>query len=98
MTGFYPTNQNTLYLLCLFYSDNEIITVHGKPAICTLIGWIETSCLCLSFSKVSLTLTKGSWTTKSKQGTEQMRTFEPTNESADCRSAMYSYNFIIRVK
>ena len=21
--GFYPTNQNTLYLLCLFYSDNE---------------------------------------------------------------------------
>ena len=37
--GFYPTNQNTLYLLCLLYSDNEIITVHGRPAICTLIGW-----------------------------------------------------------
>ena len=53
MTGFYPTNQNTLYLLHLFYSDNEIITVHGRPAICTLIGWIETSRLCLSFNKVS---------------------------------------------
>ena len=53
MTGFYPTNQNTLYLLRLFYSDNEIITVHGRPAICTLIGWIETSRLFLSFKKVS---------------------------------------------
>ena len=39
-TGFYPTNQNTLYLLHLFDSDNKIITVHGRPAICTLIGWI----------------------------------------------------------
>ena len=28
--GFYPTNQNTLYLLCLFYSDKEIITVRGR--------------------------------------------------------------------
>ena len=53
MTGFYPTNQITLYLLRLFYSDNEIITVHGRPAICTLICWIETSRLCLSFIKVS---------------------------------------------
>ena len=53
MTGFYPNNQNTLYLLHLFYSDNEIINVHDRPAICTLIGWIETSCLCLSFIKVS---------------------------------------------
>ena len=52
--GFFPTNQNTLYLLCLFYSDNEIITVHGRPEIYTLIGWIETSCLFLSFNKVSL--------------------------------------------
>ena len=25
-----------------------------RPELCTLIGWIETSCLCLSFSKVSL--------------------------------------------
>ena len=36
--------------------------------------------------------------TKSKQGNEQMRTFEPTNESADCWPATHSYNFIIRVK
>ena len=37
--------------------------------------------------------------TKSRQGNEQMRTFEPTNESANyCWSAMHSYNFIIRVK
>ena len=27
-----------------------------------------------------------------------MKTFEPTNESADCWSAAHSYNFIIRVK
>ena len=27
-----------------------------------------------------------------------MRTFEPTNESADCWSAAHSYNFIIRIK
>ena len=43
MTGFFPTNQNTLYLLCLFYSDNVIITVRGRPAICTLIGWFKSS-------------------------------------------------------
>ena len=43
ITRFYQKNQNTLYLLHLIYSDNEIITVHGRPAICTLIGWIETS-------------------------------------------------------
>ena len=36
--------------------------------------------------------------TKSKQGNEQTRTFEPTNESADCWLATHSYNFIIRVK
>ena len=48
MTGFYPTNQNTRYLLHLFYSDNEIITVHGRPAICTLIGWFKSSCLFIS--------------------------------------------------
>ena len=36
--------------------------------------------------------------TKSKQGNEQTRTFEPTNESADCWPATHSYNFIIRVK
>ena len=53
MTGFYPTNLNTLYMLHLFYSYNEIITVRGRPEICTLIGWIETSRLCLSFNKVS---------------------------------------------
>ena len=38
--SFYPTNQNDIYLLHLFYSDNEIITVGGRPAICTLIGWV----------------------------------------------------------
>ena len=54
LIGSFPSNQNTLYLLCLFYSDNEIITVCCRPEICTLIGWIETSHLCLSFSKVSL--------------------------------------------
>ena len=49
-TGFYPTNQYTLYLLHLFYSDNEIITVHGRPAICTLIGWVKSSHLFISLS------------------------------------------------
>ena len=48
MTGFYPTNQNTLYLLHLFYSDNEIKTVRGRPAICTLIGWFKSSRLFIS--------------------------------------------------
>ena len=36
---FFPTNENTP----LFYSDNEIITVCGRPAICTLIGWGKSS-------------------------------------------------------
>ena len=36
--------------------------------------------------------------TESRQGTEQTRTFEPTNESEDCWSTTHSYNFIIRVK
>ena len=51
--GFQPTNQSTLYLLYLFYSDNEMLTVGCRPAICTLIGWIETSRHFLSFNKVS---------------------------------------------
>ena len=54
LIGSFPSNQNTLYLLCLFYTDNEIITVCCRPKICTLIGWIESSRICLSFSKVSL--------------------------------------------
>ena len=37
-------------------------------------------------------------TKESRQGNEQTRTFEPTNESADCWSAAHSCNFIIRVK
>ena len=52
--GFYPTNQNTLYLLHLFYSDNEIITECCRPAICTLIGLFKTSCLFISFNVVKL--------------------------------------------
>ena len=36
--------------------------------------------------------------TKCRQGNEQTRTFEPTNESADWWPATHSYNFIIRVK
>ena len=36
--------------------------------------------------------------TKSKQGNEQTRSFEPTNESADSWSAAHSYNFIIIVR
>ena len=36
--------------------------------------------------------------TESRQETEQTRTFEPTNECADCWSAMDSYDLIIRVK
>ena len=48
MTGFYPTNQNTLYLLRLFHSDNEITTVRDRPAICTLIGWFKSSRLFIS--------------------------------------------------
>ena len=35
---------------------------------------------------------------RNRQGSVQMRTFEPTNDSADCWSAMHSYNFLIRVK
>ena len=50
MTGFYPTNQNTLYLLHLFYSDDEIITVRGRPAIYTLIGWFKSFRLYTSLS------------------------------------------------
>ena len=50
MTGFFPTNQNTLYLLRLFYSDNENLTVHGRPAICPLIGWFKSSRLFNSLS------------------------------------------------
>ena len=48
MTGFFPTNQNTLYVLHLFYSDNEIITVHGSPTIYILIGWFKSSSLFIS--------------------------------------------------
>ena len=48
MTCFYPTNQNTLYLQHLFYSDNEIITECGRPAICTLIYWFKSSRLFIS--------------------------------------------------
>ena len=33
-----------------------------------------------------------------RQGTVQTRTFEPTNESADCWYTTHSYIFIIRVK
>ena len=33
-----------------FYSENEIITVCGRPAICTLIGWVKSSCLFSSLS------------------------------------------------
>ena len=36
--------------------------------------------------------------TKSKQGNELTRSFEPTNEKADCWPATYSYNSIIRIK
>ena len=48
--GFFPTNENSLHLLHLFYSDNEIIIVHGRPAICTLIGWFKSSRLFISLS------------------------------------------------
>ena len=34
----------------LFYSDNEIITVCGRLAIYTLIGWFKSSCLYTSLS------------------------------------------------
>ena len=45
LIGSFPSNQNTFYLLCLFYSDNEIITERGRPAISTLIGWLVHVCL-----------------------------------------------------
>ena len=45
LIGFSPSNQNALYVLCLFYSDNEILTIRGRPAICTLIGWFKSFCL-----------------------------------------------------
>ena len=41
--GFFPTYQNALFLLCLFYSYNEIITVRGRPIIrwvcCAISPW-----------------------------------------------------------
>ena len=37
-------------------------------------------------------------TTESRQGTEQMRTFDQANGSADCWSAEHNHNFIDRVK
>ena len=40
----------------------------------------------------------GIWTTESRQGNEQTRTFDPANKSEDCLSAVHSYNFIIGVK
>ena len=40
----------TLHLLPLFYSDNQIITVWSRPAICTLIGWVKSSRLFKSLS------------------------------------------------
>ena len=48
---FHPTHQNTLYLLHLFYSENDIIIVCSKPAICTFIGWVKSSCLFNPLSK-----------------------------------------------
>ena len=57
LIGFSLSNQNSLYLLHLFYSDNEIITVRGRPAICTLIGWFKSSRLYISLS-VSMELTR----------------------------------------
>ena len=51
MTGFYPTNENTLYLLHLFNSDIEIMTMQGRPAICNLIGLDKSSCLLSSLSE-----------------------------------------------
>ena len=50
MIGFYPTNQKTLYWLLLFYYNDEIITVCGKPTIFTLIGWFKSSHLFSSLS------------------------------------------------
>ena len=35
---------------------------------------------------------------ESRHGTEQTRTFDPSNESADCWAAGHSYNLIIRVE
>ena len=52
--GIQPTNQKTFYLLRLFYSDNKIITVCGRPAIFTLIGWLKSSHLFSSLSGFSV--------------------------------------------
>ena len=43
--GFHPANQNTS-----FYSDIEIITVCGRPAICNLFGWGKSSWISCSLS------------------------------------------------
>ena len=40
----------------------------------------------------------GEMLTESRQGNEQTRSFEPTNERADYWPATHSYDFIIRVK
>ena len=35
---------------------------------------------------------------RNRQGSVQMRTFKPTNDSADCWSVAHSHNYIIKVK
>ena len=49
--GFHPTNQNTLYLLPLFYSDNKFINLHSRLSICSLIGWVNSSRISCSLSR-----------------------------------------------
>ena len=49
-SGFFPSNQNILYVLHLSYSDNEMNTLYDRPAICTLISWFKSSRLYTSLS------------------------------------------------
>ena len=74
LIGSFPSNQNTLYSLCLFYSNIEIITVHDRPAICTFIGWVKNSqinCSLSGFCGMILILVKSillfCWVSNSKQ-------------------------------
>ena len=47
-----PHPIRILFICCVYiiYSDNEITTVRGRPAICTLIGWFKNSRLYISLS------------------------------------------------
>ena len=62
-----------------------------------LVVWVEILLVCMNllfFTSVLLC----DLSHRNRKGSVKTRTFEPTNESADCWYATHSYIFIIRVK